>query len=93
MRTRKLSACRRSRMNWIKRTILTLTAGLPLCFIAFSYYVKTNNPDGYNMGVGVVYLLFMVVQIGLSVVSAVAYNAIAIALCSIGVMMAIGFIL
>ena len=48
---------------------------------------------GYNMGIGFVFLLFLVVQIGMSVVSAVAYNAIAIALCSIGVMMAIGFIL
>ena len=73
--------------------ILTLTACLPLCFIALSYYVKTNNPGGYNMGIVFVFLLFLVVQIGMSVVSAVAYNAIAIALCSIGVMMAIGFIL
>ena len=80
-------------MNWIKRTILTLTAGLPLCFIAFSYYVKTNNPGAYSMGAGFVFLLFLVVQIGMSVVSAVAYDAIAIALCSIGVMMAIAFIL
>ena len=45
------------------------------------------------MGAGFVFLLFLVVQIGMSVVSAVAYDAIAIALCSIGVMMAIAFIL
>lgn len=45
------------------------------------------------MGIGVVYLLFLVMQIGMSAFSAVAYEALAVALCSLIVMVGIGIFL
>ena len=78
-------------MNWLKNIIVVVTAGLPLIFIGFDNYVRVINPGGYTVGIGVVYLLFLIAQIGMSVVSAVAYEAIAVALCSLFVMVCIGF--
>ena len=77
-------------MNWIKNIILIVTAGFPLAFFAYSNYVENVNPGGYSMGIGFVYILFLVIQIVLSMFSSFAYDAVAIGLCSLLLMVAIG---
>ena len=80
-------------MNWIKNIILIVTAGFPLAFFGFSHYVENVNPGGYLMGIGFTYLLFLVIQVGLSMISSFVYDAVPIGLCSLLLMVAIGMFL
>ncbi len=77
-------------MTWLKNTIMIVTAALPLSLISVNSYIKINSPDSYTMGIGVANLLFLSMQIFLSAVSTVAYEAIALAFLSLALMVGIG---
>lgn len=64
---------------------------MPLAFMLFAQYVKAGDLGVYTMGIGFVYFFALFLQIVFSVLSAVVFKAVALALVSFCLMLVIPF--
>jgi len=80
-------------MNRLKGSALMFTACLPVFFFGYCQYVKNVHPSGYSMGIGLIFLFVFLVQIALSAISILVYDAFVVGIGSLLLMIGIAFIL